>query len=68
MSKAVMQALAATNGGPGLTADELAERFGTPPAFMRNTLSSLVFEDQIVTCDAQGRYKLGNPKHLILLA
>lgn len=38
MNRTVLQALAATNGGPGLTADELAAQLGSAPATMRNTL------------------------------
>lgn len=68
MNTAVMQALAATNGGPGLTADELAAQLGSATATMRNTLSQMVFEDKVVTCDRAGRYKLGDPTPLIKFA
>jgi DNA-binding IclR family transcriptional regulator len=68
MNPAVMQALAATNGGPGLTAAELAAKLGANTAVMRNTLSKMVFEDKAVTCDRAGRYKLGDPSPLIRMA
>jgi hypothetical protein len=66
MAAAIRQALAATNGGPGLTADELATRLGATTAIMRNELARLVFaKDGGVTCIADGkrapgRYKLGD--------
>lgn len=66
MAEAIRRALAETNGGPGLTADELAARLGAPIAIMRNELSRLVFsKDGGVTCIAdskrgEGRFKLGD--------
>lgn len=65
MNSAVTQALAATNGGPGLTAEELAIQFGQTTAAMRNTLAVMVFDEGTVTCDRAGRYKLGDPTPLI---
>lgn len=70
MTNAIRLALAATNGGPGLTADELAARLGATTAVMRNELSRLVFStDGGVTCIADGkrgpgRYKLGSSERL----
>jgi hypothetical protein len=66
MAEAIRRELAATNGGPGLTAAELASRLGATPAVMRNELARLVFsKDGGVTCIADnrygaGRYKLGD--------
>jgi hypothetical protein len=57
MATAIRLALASTNGGPGLTADELATRLGATPAIMRNELARLVFaKDGGVTCIADSRY------------
>jgi hypothetical protein len=66
MAVAIRLALASTNGGPGLTADELAARLGSSTAIMRTELAGLVFsKDGGVTCIADGRhgtsrYKLGD--------
>jgi hypothetical protein len=66
METAIKLQLAACNGGPGLTADELATRLGATPAIMRTELATLVFsKDGGVTCLADGprgvgRYKLGD--------
>lgn len=66
MAVAISRELASTNGGPGLTADELASRLGASTAVMRNELARLVFaKDGGVTCIADsrygaGRYKLGD--------
>jgi hypothetical protein len=63
---AIRRELAACNGGPGLTADELAERLGSAPAVMRTELAALVFAKAGgVTCRADGkrgpgRYALGD--------
>jgi DNA-binding IclR family transcriptional regulator len=67
MKQAITRALAATNGGPGLTAADLASLLGTPEAVVRNTLSQLVFDDRTITCAADGRFKLGDPTPLITL-
>lgn len=57
MAIAIRRQLAATNGGPGLTADELAARLGATVAIMRNELARLVFsKDGGVTCIADSRY------------
>lgn len=66
--KVIVRALAARNGGPGLTAAELAEQFGQPEALVRNALAQLVFGERMVTCDRDGRYKLGDPKRIIEMA
>lgn len=65
MATAIRRALAECNGGPGLTAEELAERFGCSLASMRTELAGLVFVDRDVTCEASGkrragRYRLGS--------
>lgn len=68
MKQAVTREIAATNGGPGLTAEELAERLGAARAVIRNTLSTLVFDDLAVICGTDGRYKLGDPTAAFKLA
>lgn len=66
MANAITLQLAACNGGPGLTADELAARLGCQPAVMRTELAGLVFaKNGGVTCVAGGvraeaRYVLGD--------
>lgn len=62
---AVTRELAATNGGPGLTAPDLAVRLGSPVAVIRNTLSELVFSEKSVTCGRDGCYKIGSPAKLL---
>lgn len=70
MTVAIRRTLAECNGGPGLTADELAARLGATTAIMRNELARLVFsKDGGVTCIADGkcgpgRYKLGSSERL----
>jgi hypothetical protein len=70
MAQAIRLQLAACNGGPGLTADELAARWGLAPAIMRTELAHMVFaKDGGVTCIADGprsagRYKLGDSASL----
>lgn len=64
-SKAITLALAACNGGPGLTAQQLAERLGQPLACVRQQMAQLVFTEGVVTCDRAGRYKLGDPAALL---
>lgn len=60
MGVAIRRELAACNGGPGLTAGELAERLGAPPAVMRTELAALVFSKTGgVTCVADSRYGVG---------
>lgn len=60
-SQAICRLLAETNGGPGLTADELAERLGQPRAVIRQEMAQLVLRRKECTIDKQGRYKLGPP-------
>jgi hypothetical protein len=66
MEVAIRRALASCNGGPGLTADELAERLGAPVPIVRTVVSGLVFDKTAgVTCCADGkrgsgRYVLGD--------
>ena len=69
MARAIKLQLAACNGGPGLTAEELAVRLGSPVAVVRTELSALVFASRDVTCIADGkrapgRYKLGSSERL----
>lgn len=60
MDAAIRRELAACNGGPGLTAAELAERLGSAPAVMRTELAALVFSKAGgVTCRADSRYGTG---------
>jgi hypothetical protein len=65
LAGAVTRALAATNGGPGLTARELSERLGSPEPVIRNVLAGLVFRDKTAVCDAEGVFKLGDPAALL---
>lgn len=69
LSTAVTRELAARNGGPGLTAEDLAARLGSPVAVVRNTLAQLVFVDGTVTVEpgkaGGGRYKVGDPSGLL---
>ena len=65
LAGAVTRALAVTNGGPGLTARELAERTGSPEAMIRNVLAGLVFREKTAVCDAAGVFKLGDPAALL---
>jgi hypothetical protein len=66
MAEAIRRQLAECNGGPGLTADELAVRLGSTVAIMRIELAALVFtKGGGVTCMAEGkraagRYVLGD--------
>lgn len=72
MDVAIRRELAACNGGPGLTAAELAERLGAAPAAMRTELAALVFSKAGgVTCHAagkraEGRYVLGDSSPLMI--
>lgn len=66
LAEVVKQQLAACNGGPGRTAEELSKRLGCPPAVIRSTLAGLVFREKTVTCDREGRYSLGDPTPLLL--
>lgn len=65
---AICRQLAARNGGPGLTADELAGAVGLARPYVRQELAALVFREGTVTCDRDGRYKLGDPTPLLELA
>lgn len=65
---AIKQALAATNGGPGLTSRELADGLGTPEPWVRQTLSDMAFQEKVATCGADGRWKLGDPTPLLTMA
>jgi hypothetical protein len=60
-----MRVLAEANGGPGLTADQLATKLSCPRALVCNDLSYLVFKAKQVTCDREGRYRLGDPTPLL---
>lgn len=66
MAVAITRQLAACNGGPGLTAGELAARLGCQPALVRTELAGLVFSAVGgVTCvaetrRAEARYVLGD--------
>jgi DNA-binding IclR family transcriptional regulator len=60
-SQAICRLLAETNGGPGLTADELAERLGHPRAVIRQEMANLCLRQKVVTIDRSGRYKMGPP-------
>lgn len=66
LTSAVVQQLAACNGGPGLTDAELAARLGCQPAVMRTALAGMVFaKDGGITCvaaspRAEARYVLGD--------
>jgi DNA-binding IclR family transcriptional regulator len=64
----IMQALAATNGGPGLTSEELVGKLGMPRALVRQELARLVFDEQLVTCHVDGRYKIGDPASILVVA
>lgn len=57
----ICRALAATNGGPGLTADELADRLGCPCAVIRQEMAGFVLRQKVCTIDRAGRYKVGAP-------
>jgi DNA-binding IclR family transcriptional regulator len=65
MREAIMSELAARNGGPGLTARELASFLHAPEAIVRNMLAALVFREKCVTCDARGRFSIGEPSALL---
>jgi predicted ArsR family transcriptional regulator len=69
MSQAICRELATRNGGPGLTADELSARLGSPAATVRNHLAGLVFRDMTVTVEpgraGGGRYKIGDSSALL---
>lgn len=65
LAGAVTRALAATNGGPGLTARELSVATGSPEPVIRNVLAGLVFREKTAVCDAAGVFKLGDPARLI---
>jgi hypothetical protein len=65
LAGAVTRTLAATNGGPGLTARELSECLGSPEPVIRNVLAGLVFRDKCVVCNADGVFKLGDPAALL---
>lgn len=71
LAGAIVRELAATNGGPGLTAVELSQRLGAPCAVVRQALSVLVFVEGRVTVEhgrsGGGRYKLGDPARLLLV-
>jgi DNA-binding IclR family transcriptional regulator len=62
-----MQVLASCNGGSGLTSREIADRLIVPDALVRNTLAALIFNEHAVTCDREGRYKLGDPTRLLVI-
>jgi len=64
LGKAVVRELAACNG-PGMTADQLADRLGSPRAMVRHALSDLVFVERVITCRRDGTYTVGDPKALL---
>lgn len=59
--QAICRLLAETNGGPGLTTDELAEKLGHPRAVIRQEMAQLVLRKKVCTIDREGRYKMGPP-------
>ncbi len=61
MRSAILRALAARNGGPGLTAEELAEAVGQPVALVRSALAVLVYDDREVRVEGGDRMVLGEP-------
>lgn len=61
----VRRALAARNGGPGITAAELAAELDISVAYVRHAFTVLVFTERIATCDAEGRHRLGDPTALL---
>lgn len=77
----ISQALAACNGGPGLTLDELAAATGFDRPTLRSALASMTHDDHTVTCERgpgpdgapgaapapSARYRLGDPTPLILI-
>lgn len=65
LSGPVRQSLAARNGGPGITAKDLADDLGLPLAVVRQTLATMVFREGIATCDGEGRFKLGDPTAVV---
>lgn len=67
MAGTVRQALAAANGGPGLTVEEIAAQTGKPAAAVRSTLYGLVFEERVATVRPGDRYALGDPRPLLEL-
>lgn len=64
----VRRALAAHNGGPGLTEAELVAATGQPRAIVRVALADICLVERIATCDAEGRYRLGDPSALLTAA
>lgn len=57
--------LAARNGGPGISANDLAREVGLPRAIVRQHLHTLVFVEGIATCDAEGLFRLGDPSNVV---
>lgn len=77
----IKQALAATNGGPGLTVDELCEQLHADRSSVRSALARLIYEEGSVTAirgpgpngepggapPGTTQHKLGDPTALILI-
>lgn len=72
IEQAIMQRLAAQNGGPGLTVAELATGLHRDRASIRNALAELIFRRKQITCErptgtkaADARYRIGDPAPLL---
>lgn len=63
----ICRTLAQCNGGPGLTADELADRLGCSRAVIRQEMAGLVLRQKVCTIDKQGRYKVGPPSRSLFV-
>lgn len=51
-----------------LTAVEISEATGHCEAMVRMQLAELVFADNVITCDRDGTYRLGDPTALLVMA
>jgi DNA-binding IclR family transcriptional regulator len=61
----VRRALAARNGGPGITTGELSQQLEQPEPLVRQAVAHLVLSERIATCDGEGKYRLGDPTALL---